>query len=189
MSVLFREWNRPPHLARRDAAVERAVESIFRPVQTMSVTLRMSHVEYVLTLLQAACAHADRALRSRRTTEREREFSRFLDLILQNVKSVNALVKNQAHFESETACFLSGFLRENAEEALLSASNYQRRSEDMLHGLWQILSLSHAPYRALQEENLAGLTEEERERYHRGFACYREAFRALDPIDRQTVET
>lgn len=133
---------------------------------------RLSHVNRILSLLKTALAYADRAARSERATQKEKDFRRFLELVLRNVESVEALTRNQAHFQTEQECFLSQFLGGNAETAALSAVNFQRRSEDMLHGLWQILRLSHAPYRELQRENLDSLTSEERERYERGYARY-----------------
>jgi len=172
MRDFFRELNRPALLARRDASFERAIETLYRPVHSMDTQARLAHIDGVLSLLKTARACADRAAQSDRTTQKEKDFRRFLELILRNVESVDALLKNQEQFQSEQECFLSKFLGNHAESATLSAINYQRRSEDMLHGLWQILRLSHAPYRSLQEENLADLTAEERERYHRGHARY-----------------
>jgi hypothetical protein len=172
VSDFFRELNRPSLLARRDAAVEQAVETLYRPVRSMDTRDRLSHVNRILSLLKTALAFADRAARSERTTQKEKDFRRFLELVLRNVESVEALTRNQEHFQSEQECFLSQFLGGNAETAALSATNFQRRSEDMLHGLWQILRLSHASYRNLQRENLDSLTAEERERYERGYARY-----------------
>jgi hypothetical protein len=172
VSDFFRELNRPALLARRDAAVEQAVETLYRPVQSMDTQGRLAHVNSILALLKTALVYADRAAHSERATQKEKDFRRFLELVLGNVESVEALIRNQAHFQSEQECFLSQFLGSDAEAATLSATNFQRRSEDMLHGLWQILRLSHAPYRALQAENLASLTAEERERYERGYGRY-----------------
>lgn len=185
MKDFFRELNRPAHLARRDVAVERAVEFLCLPVAAMNAESRVAHVDRVLSLLRTALEHADLAARSARTTQRERDFRRFLDLVLHNVTSLHALVENQAHFESEKQCFLDHFLGDRTEESALSAVNYQRRAEDMLQALWQIMRLSHAPYRAMQEENLAELTQEERERYRRGSATYRESL--PDPARPQTA--
>ena len=169
----FIEANRPVHLARRDACVERAVELLYSPVQDMGTSARTDHVGSVIRLLEVALRHADLAARSPRTTPEEKDFVHFLRLILRNSESIRSLIQNQAHLESDDHCFLGHFIGASQDEASLSAVNYQRQAEDMLAGLWQAMRLSHAPYRGLQQQNLEALDAAERERYERAYASFR----------------
>ncbi len=168
--VGFNEINRPIHLARRDACLERAVEWLSRPVQQLGTAERIARVGAVIRMLRQALRHARLAVRSVRATERERDFLHFLELTLQQVESVDALIRHQSHLESKEHGFLGKFLGVSPDEVSLSAINFQRRAEDMLEGLWQVLRMSSAPYRQLQRENLDALSPEERERYERACA-------------------
>ena len=47
--------------------------------------------------------------------------------------------------------------------------DYGRRAEDILKGLWHVLSLALAPYRSLQRENLNQLQDNNRERYQKAY--------------------
>jgi len=167
------DTNRPVYLARRDAGVERAVELLSQPTSHLPTAARIAHVENVIALLRTASHHARLAARSRRAGEAERDFLRFLALTLQQVESVHALIQQQAHLESKEHGFLSKFLEVSADEVTLSAINFQRRAEDLLEGLWQVLRMSSTPYRRLQHDNLKELSLDERERYDRAIASFR----------------
>lgn len=177
----YYELNRPVHLARRDSGVERAVELLAQPTGHLPTAARIEHVERVIALLRTASHHARLAARSPRAGDSERDFLHFLALTLQQVESVQALIHHQAHLESKEHGFLSKFLGVNPDEVTLSAINFQRRAEDMLEGLWQVLRMSSTPYRRLQQDNLKDLTAEERERYQRAMGSFRTAVSKYAP--------
>lgn len=163
------------HLALRDAGAECAVGMLSRPLHALGTDERMAHVGEVIRLLQLSAKHARLAARSARATERERDFLRFLRVILQYVESVYALILNQAQMESKEHGFLQKFLGETMmDELSLTALNYRRRADDMLEGLWHVLRLSSAPYRDLQQANFNALTDSERERYRRARQAFLE---------------
>ncbi len=169
-----RDFNRPVHLARRDAYVERAVELVYMPLQKVNTQQRLQQVDFITRLIEGARKHAILAMRANRVTEEERAFERFLTLIHENARSIHALMLNQSHLESEGRAFMGLLLDEEEEEALLSAFHCRRSAEDMLMGLAQILRLAHGPYRTLQRRNVDSLEngEGDRERYrqaHRSF--------------------
>ncbi len=167
------ELNRPVHLALRDACAERAVELLSQPIHHIDTANRAMLVERIIALLRTAALHARLAARSERAGEQERDFLHFLLLTLQHVESVYALIQNQADMESREHGFLTKFLGVSADEVTLTALNYRRRAEDMLEGLWHVLRLSGAPYRVLQQTNLAEMSESDRERYRRARESYR----------------
>lgn len=158
------QLNRPVHLARRDVYFERAVDILYAPVQENGIASRLKHVDTVLNLLKKSEWHASLTAHSSQATRREQDFQRFLALIAQNVQSAHAMMSNQMHLE-EAESFLWQFLGAGQEGRSLPALAYGRRADDILQGLWHVLRLGLAPYRMLQQENLEGMTELEKERY------------------------
>lgn len=170
--------NRPAHLARRDACVERAAELLSSSLESMDTAARIAHVGQVIALLESAASHATLARGTAEPGDQEGNFLHFLELILNNVRSAHAFLKNQAHLESEEHKFLESFLGVPADEMMLSATNYRRRSEDMVAGLWHFLRMMHVPYSALKVANMAALDPTAKERYQRAYGIYREELAA-----------
>lgn len=173
MSTVHSHLNRPIHLARRDAFYERGVELIYLPMQEMNTVIRIEHLHRVLEVLATARKHAFFASRSPSSFVREPDFLHFLELIHDNVKSMHSMMEHQEHLEGAES-FLCQFLNTTREQAQLPAMHYRRRAEDLMSGLWQLLQLSHTPYRALQTEFKEHADEEELERYQRAFASFRD---------------
>lgn len=173
--------NRPIHLARRDVFFERAVELLYTPMQNMSTADRIKHVEVVISMLKTAERHAFFAIQSSATVTQESDFLRFLKLISDNVQSAHSMMQHQLHLEAEES-FLCQFLSATPEQCVLPAMHYQRRAEDILQGLWNVLQLAHNAYRTLKQANLQKLSDEEQERYRKAY----DSFRA-DVTSRYTV--
>ena len=172
MGKLHFDINRPIHLARRDVFFERAVELLYTPLQNLTTAERIIHAEVVISLLKTAESHAFFVIQSSGTIAQETDFLRFLKLISDNVQSAHAMLQHQLHLEAEES-FLCQFLSATPEQCVLPAMHYQRRAEDILQGLWNILQLAHTAYRTLQQTNLDRLTEEERGRYQKAYESFR----------------
>jgi hypothetical protein len=164
--------NRPIHLARRDVFFERAVELLYVPLQNLSTADRIKSSDVILSMLKTAETHAFFAIQSSSTVAQESDFLRFLRLISDNVKSAHAMMQHQLHLEAEES-FLCQFLNATPEQCVLPAMHYQRRAEDILQGLWNVLQLAHTAYRTLQTSNLQKLTEDERARYRKAYDSFR----------------
>jgi hypothetical protein len=164
--------NRPIHLARRDVFFERAVELLYTPLQNLSTAERIAHAEIVISLLKTAESHAFFGIQSSGTIAQETDFLRFLKLISDNVQSAHSMLQHQLHLEAEES-FLCQFLSATPEQCVLPAMHYQRRAEDILQGLWNILQLAHTAYRNLQQVNIERMTEEERARYRKAYDSFR----------------
>ncbi len=173
MSKAHFDINRPVHLARRDVFFERAVELLYTPVQNMSTAERISHIEVILSLLKTAETHAFFAVQSSSTVAQESDFLRFLKLISDNVQSAHAMLQHQLHLEAEES-FLCQFLNATPEQCVLPAQHYQRRAEDILQGLWNVLQLAHSAYRSLQQSNLQKLRDDEKARYKKAYDSFRQ---------------
>lgn len=165
--------NRPIYLARRDAFYERGIELLYLPIQEMDTTRRIDLLHKVLEALAIARKHAFFASRSPKVFSREPDFLRFLELIHDNVKSMHSMMEHQAHLEAAES-FLCQFLNTTRDQCQLPAMHYRRRAEDLMNGLWQLLRLAHGPYRLLQKEFKETAESEERVRYDKAFASFRE---------------
>ena len=188
MSVLHINKNRPVHLARRDVFFERAVDLLCMPVKNPDPVERLHHIEHIVSLLRTAEKHAFFALRPNGAAVDEENFLHFLKLISENIRSVHAMVGHQIQLESGRG-FLADFLGTKPEDSVTPALHYQRRAEDILQGLWHMLRLAHAPYARLREANMESLSPDEKERYTRAEASFREEveakYKPTDPAGRK----
>jgi len=172
MTTVHTHLNRPIHLARRDAFYERGVELLYLPLQELDTVTRIAYLHRVLEVLETSRKHAFFASRSPKICARELDFLHFLELIYDNVQSMHSMMEHQAHLEAAES-FLCQFLNTTREECQLPAMHYRRRAEDLMGGLWQLLRLSHAPYRALQKEFSENADERETVRYKKAFTSFR----------------
>ena len=173
MSKVHFAINRPIHLARRDVFFERAVELLYTPLQRMTTAERIRHIEAIRSMMKTAETHAFFAIQASSTVAQESDFLRFMKLISDNVQSALAMLEHQLHLEAEES-FLCQFLSATPEQCVLPAMHYQRRAEDILQGLWNVLQLAHTAYRSLQQENLHKLAEDERVRYRQAYDSFRQ---------------
>jgi len=141
------------------------------PLLELDIDLRLQHAEVILALLKTAESHAFFATRAF-GSRLELDFLRFLRLISNNVQSIHAMMLHQSHLGGEES-FLCQFLGTTPDQCALPAMHYQRRAEDILEGLWHVLQLAHAPYRALQRENLENMSNDERSRYRAAYDSFR----------------
>jgi len=181
VSSLHFNLNRPIHLARRNAFFERAAELLNIPILGLDLRTRLRLVDTILSLLQAAERHAFFAARSVDTSERERDFQRVLHLITDNAQSIDTMWQQQAHLVEEESS-LCRFLGASPEQCVLPAMHYQRRAEDIHQGLWHVLQLVHVPYRQMHEAIREAMSAEERERYDRAYASFRQEVLTRFPV-------
>ncbi len=157
--------NRPVHIGRRDALVERAVALLSTPTESLDLVQRIAHAEKIMALIERALRESALANRSGEAPPMERDFAHFLQLLLENVRSAAAFLKSTVQLESREQTFLQEYLTVAREEVELAAMNYRRLSADVFGGLWQMLRLLPIPYRALQETARETFGPEDIERY------------------------
>ena len=157
--------NRPVHLARRDACIERAAELLNAPMDQVSSQQYLGRISFVIQLVREAVIHAKLAGRAGASREREKDFFHFLGLLLRNVESAHGFLASEVHLESEEHSFLARYLGTSADEADLSALNYRRWAQDIILGLQHMMRMALGPFRQLQEEDQHHLPVSDRERY------------------------
>ena len=167
------DLNRPVHLARRDVFFERAAEMLYTPFQHLATAQRIRHVETIMALLKTSESHAFFAIQASNSLPKEHDLLRFLRLISDSVQSAHSMMQHQLHLEAKES-FLCQFLSATPEQCVLPAMHYQRRAEDILQGLWNVLQLALSAYRSLQQSNLQQLTPDEQQRYRLGYESFRQ---------------
>lgn len=172
MDNLYGQLNRPVHLARRDAFYIRALELLCAPLQHVSLAERIRNVSEVLACLKTAREHAFFSSHAPGAPPLEKDYLSFLDLMVENVSSLAAMLDHQAHLEVEKN-FLSNFLGTTREQSVLPAFHYQRRAEDILQGLWHLLSQAQSPFHNLRKAALDTLSAAERDRYEKALQHFR----------------
>lgn len=166
--------NRPVHIGRRDALVERAVALLSVPTETLDLAGRIAHTERIIALIERALRESALADRAGEAPAMEHDFVHFLQLILENVRSAAAFLKSTAQIESREQTFLQQYLNVAREEVELAAMNYRRLSADVFGVLWQMLRLLPIPYRALQETARETFGEDDVERYRLAYESLRD---------------
>ena len=76
------------------------------------------------------------------------------------------MLQHEAELKSEEG-FIAEFLTVEDDRCAISAMHYQRRSQDLIHGLSQMFRLAQQPYGQLKQKVLDSLSEEDRSRFHR----------------------
>lgn len=159
------ELNRPIHLARRDIYFEKAVELISSQ-QLHGGDLRIEDFEEILFMLRTAREHARFSIRNADNSENDEQFSRFINLMAGNIKSVLAMLNLKQMVENgQEATF--GFLGGNEASVGLQAEEYLRRANDIVRSIQSTLKLAQEPFENLKAENREMATDEENERYNK----------------------
>lgn len=167
------ELNRPVHLARRDVFFERAVELLHMPLGSMDTDQRINHLEKVKAFLGCSEEHGVFGMRSSHVLPQEKDFVHFIKLVQESVISVLSMIQHLQHIRAEEG-FLGRFLRGSGKELFQPAQHYERRADDIMQGLWQMLRLSHVPYQSLHREQFSGFSQDESRRYRLAETAARE---------------
>lgn len=166
ITINHSEQNRVVHLARRDVYFERAMERI-RALQLEFISeICITDYEEILFLLRVARKHAHFTSGPSGKNEKDKQFWRFIKLMSGNVKAVLAMMNLKQSVESEDSSLL-GFLGANQASVGLQAEEYQRRANDIIRSIYNTLELADGPFEQLKQENYAGFSDEDRERYEK----------------------
>jgi tetratricopeptide (TPR) repeat protein len=166
------EQNRPVHLAMRDVYYQRATEILIRAEQTCAAGCRIKLYEEILQLLRTARRHARFAARTvHDKNQNDRDFYRYLDLLVGNVKAVLAMLNQKRSVEHAEGFFFS-FLGVNHASVVLQAEDYERRANDIIRCIHKTLELALEPFTALRKSNREGSTDAEKGRYKKAYKHY-----------------
>ncbi len=157
------------------------MELLYIPMQDKSIPSKIEHISRIIRLLDKANEHALAAARSGNICSKERAFIHFMDLVMGGVRSIHFMMRHQNDLE-EKESFLCTFLGVPLEQCHLPALHYQRRAEDLFHGLWELLRLASKPYRDLHNEMEKKMSADEKKRFDHAYNSLRKELNSENSV-------
>ncbi len=158
--------NRPVHLARRDAFLEKAVAT-FRLCQA-----ERTHRKQILTIdealyyLNSAVDHSALAANASTPSPMEPPFLLFLRTLLFTLYSVRIIIDNE-HALQDRKSPLWQFLHRNGKAD--AEVKFARGSEQLLEDVAHLIGMIEAPFRDIQKAAAESFSEQDRARYRRAY--------------------
>ena len=128
--------------------------------------------EAILFQLRSARNHGSFAVRDGGKNEKDKQFSKFINILAGNVKAILSMLNLKRSVEAEDSFFFS-FLEINRASVALQAEEYERRAHDIIRSVHATLDLASEAYSGLKEANRSAFSEFERERYDKAEAHYK----------------
>lgn len=154
--------NRPVHLARRDAFLEKAME-IFRLCRSERTHRnRIRKIDETLYYLNSAVEHSTMAASANTHSSMEQPFLLFIRTILYNLYSVRVIIENEYALQDRKSP-LWQFLHRNGKAA--GAVKFARSGDQLLADVAHLLGMTEAPFRDIRKLAADEFSEEDRARY------------------------
>lgn len=156
--------NRPIHLALRDGSYEKFLVLLKPSFEGRPLASRKKIIGAAVESLEGAHAAASGALRGVMGSQRERDFCKFLRMILDSARSVKFLVEHEEILEQDTS-FLKRFLSGSPQAVTDARVIRRRKAEEFMEGVRTMARIGEKEFQKLQAENFHALNEDERRRY------------------------
>ncbi|MBI2441377.1 MAG: hypothetical protein HYV35_08410 [Lentisphaerae bacterium] len=160
------DLNRPVHLGRRDAFLEKAFEIVRACSAELPYKQRAQHVDIMLYCLHSAIEHGSLATNATPGAEQEVPFLLFIRLVLANLRLVRVIMESEHALKDQThplGQFLHRHIKANHAAGMACESGL------LLHDAAKLLSLTEAPFRDIQKALTEGLNANDRKRYQRAY--------------------
>ena len=156
--------NRPIHLALRDSYYGKFLRMLKYSFEGRPLASRKKVIASLVEYLERSYTEAAGALRGVMGSQRERDFVKFLRVILDSSRAVKSMLEHEEILEQDTS-FLKRFLS-GSPQAVTEARNLRRRkAEEFLLGVKLMAGIGEKEFQKLQAENFHTLSEDERRRY------------------------
>jgi len=156
--------NRPIHLALRDGNYEKYLGLLRHPFEDRPLAFRKKVVGALVESLERAHAAAASALCGVMGSQRERDFIKFLRLILDSSKTVKFLVEHEELLEQDTS-FLKRILAGSPHAVTEARALRRGKAEEFLQGVRGMVKIGEKEFQKLKVENFQALSEDEMRRY------------------------
>ena len=154
--------NRPVHLARRDAFLEKATEVFRACLADMPYKQRAQQIDTTLYCLQSAAEHGTLAANATHTSPLEAPFLLFIRMVLFDLYSVRVIMENE-HALKDRKSPLWQFLHRNGKTN--DVVSFDRGGEQLLQDVANLFGMTEAPFRDIQKTLADGMNANDRERY------------------------
>lgn len=152
------------------------MDLVFQPLAGAGPRVRMQRADLIVDLLQKAAKHAQFSIFSVQSHHEENQFVHFINLSRQSALAIRTMLENEMELKAEEG-FISQFLMVEEDECAISAMHYQRRSEDLIHGLSHMMRLAQHPYCQMKQKVQEGMSAEDLDRFNRASQDAIEEFR------------
>ena len=156
--------NRPVHLALRDKNYEKFLELLKYSFDARSLDSRRQIVESLVERAQTAYDEGHFALRGVLGSQLERDFIKFLEMVLDALRAVQFMVEHEEILQRDTS-FLRRFLREDPRAITDSKFSHRSRAAQILEEVKIMAGIAEKAYHKLREENLKSLNRDDKRRY------------------------
>ena len=156
------DLNRPIHLGRRDAFMERAAEMFRKCLQESSAAKRAQHADATLYYLHSAFEHSVLASKSGKALPDEESMILVLRTLMFYLHAVIAVMENESQFrnrESRLWRFLMAHVKEHAAEDMTLGG------AQLLRDVAHFFDLVEAPYLRLRQDILKSMSAQDKSRY------------------------
>lgn len=160
------DTNRPVHLARRDAFLEKATEIFHACLADMPHKQRAQQIDATLYCLQSAVEHGTLAANATHTSPLEAPFLVFIRMVLFDLYSVRVIMENE-HALKDRKSPLWQFLHRNCKTN--DVVSFARGGEQLLQDVAHLFGMAEAPFRDIQKTLAEGMDTNDRERYQRAY--------------------
>lgn len=156
------DLNRPVHLARSHAFIEKACRLFQECTGKIPPKRRAQLIESSLYYLQSALEHATLAAKSTQTNPLEKSFAAFIRTMIVCIYSARLLLDNELQL-GDSKSPLWQFLHRRGKTT--QTVKFARSGEQLLDDAAHLCKLSVEPVEDLQQALLEDMTDEERVRY------------------------
>ncbi len=158
--------NRPVHLARQDAFLEKATTIFHACLTDAPFKQRAQQIDTALYYLQSAVEHGTLAANASQTSPLEAPFLLFIRMVLFDLYSVRVIMENE-HALKDRQSPLWQFLHRNGKASEIVT--FARDGAQLLQDVAHLFGMVEAPFRDIQKTLADGMNASDRERYQRAF--------------------
>jgi len=156
------DLNRPVHLARSNAFIEKARKLFQECIGKAPQKRRIQIIDGSLYYLQSALEHATLAAKSTRTDSLEESFVAYIRMVIICIYSARLLLENELQLNDMKSSFWQLLHRRGKAT---QAVKFARSGEQLLEDAAHLFNVSREPFEEHQKTLLENMTDEERARY------------------------
>lgn len=156
------DLNRPVHLARSNAFIEKASKLFQECIGKMPQKRRVQLIDGSLYYLQSALEHSTLAAKSTQAHPLEESFLAFIRMVMVCIYSARLLLDNEIQLGDIKSPFWQLLHRRGKAT---QAVKFARSGEQLLEDAAHLFRVSREPFEDLQQAFLENMTDGERARY------------------------
>ncbi len=166
MKTTYYDLNRPVHLGRRDAFMEKASEIFHKCLQEVADSKLIQRVDVTLYYLQSAFEHSVLAAKSGQAGPNEESFVLVIRMLVFYLYSVLVVIDNESQLknkESPLWQFLHGHGKAHVPR------DVGQSSKQLLEDVSRFLRIAESPYSDLRKNVLERMNDHDRAQYAKAY--------------------